>query len=281
MVDVSAVRLGMPDLAVGDLLGSCLFNLLILAVADLFHRAPHRMLSGASVAHALSATQTIVMTGLAGLGILLAPRIASYAIAGLSYGTLAILVAYVLGLRLVYYDQRLPIAGTPAEGAPPSDGRRPSRLTRPVLGYLTAAAAVLVAAPFLAEAAGEIAEATGLGNTFVGTTLVAFCTSLPELVTTAAAVRMGAFDLALGNIFGSNAFNVVILVPLDFVSPGPLLVDVSPAHAVTDLAVVVITGVTVLGQLYRAERRWFFLEPDAALVIVLVTLTLWGLYFLR
>jgi cation:H+ antiporter len=68
---------------------------------------------------------------------------------------------------------------------------------------------ILLAAPYLIRAADEIARSSGLGHTFVGTTLVALCTSLPELVATLTAVRIGSADLALGNIFGSNTFNML------------------------------------------------------------------------
>ena len=83
-----------------------------------------------------------------------------------------------------------------------------------VAGYLGAALLIFLAAPYLAQAAAQIAAETGLGDTFVGTTLVALATSLPELVATIAAMRMGSLDLAIGNIFGSNAFNMLLLVPL-------------------------------------------------------------------
>jgi cation:H+ antiporter len=158
-----------------------------------------------------------------------------------------------------------------------------SHLTLPIAitGYVVAAVAIVVAAPFLARAADRLAELSGLGGTFVGTTLVALSTSLPELVATAAAVRMGAFDLALGNIFGSNAFNMVLLVPLDAVYPGALLAAVSPTHALTGVSTILVTAVAVMGQLYHVEKRRFFLEPDAVLVIGLVLGTLLLLYALR
>jgi cation:H+ antiporter len=133
----------------------------------------------------------------------------------------------------------------------------------------------------MAAAADELAELTGLGGTFTGTTLVALCTSLPELVATVTAVRMGAFDLAVGNIFGSNAFNMVLLFPLDVAHPGALLADVSANHAVTAIATVIVTGISILGQLYQVEKRIRFIEPDALLVVVLVVSALVGLYYLR
>ncbi len=128
----------------------------------------------------------------------------------------------------------------------------------------------MVVAPFLSAAAGKIATIGGLGETFLGTTAVALCPSLPEMVTSYAAARMGALDLALGNIFGSNSFNMLLLVPLDMVQPGSLLSLVSTAHSFTCLATVLITAIVVMGQLYQVERRIFFIEPDAALIILLV-----------
>ena len=68
-VDISAVRMGLPDLAVGDLLGSSLFNLLILAVADLMNSSRGRMLSRESAAHALSAVMSIALTAMAAIAI--------------------------------------------------------------------------------------------------------------------------------------------------------------------------------------------------------------------
>ena len=139
-----------------------------------------------------------------------------------------------------------------------------------VASFLGLAAVVAVAGTILARSADRIAEVTGLGQTFVGTTLVALTTSLPEFVASIAAVRIGAFDLAIGNTFGSNAFNMILFVPLDAFHPGPLFADVNPAHAVTALAVIVATATAVLGQLYHEERRLPILEPDAVLVVLAV-----------
>lgn len=107
---------------------------------------------------------------------------------------------------------------------------------------------------------------------------MALSTSLPEIATTRAAVRMGAFDLAVGNIFGSNAFNMLILLPADLAYTGNLLADVGSVHAVTAAAVIIVTSVALLGLLYRAERRLWFIEYDAGLVILLIAVSFWLVY---
>jgi cation:H+ antiporter len=279
LVDINAVaREGLPDLALGDLLGSSLMNLLILAAIDFMARSPRRMLSRMSAAHALSATMAILLTAMVAAAILVPFK---HEILGIGTGVWAIGIVYVLGLRLTFFDQRFAteVAGEKPP-VPEVKGRKLS-LRAATTGFLLAGAVIFLAAPYLAHAAGRIAEITGAGSTFIGSTLVAMSTSLPELVATIAAVRIGAQDLAVGNIFGSNAFNMVILLPVDIAHPGCLLADVSPAHAITALAVIIVTAVATLGILYRAEKRIWFIEPDALLVVLLVLGALGLLYTLR
>jgi cation:H+ antiporter len=281
MVDLNAIGLGLPDLAVGDLMGSSLCNLLILAVLDMSRRSQGRMLSRLSAAHALSAALSIVLTAIVVISLLLAGRLARFDFGGIRIANLAILLAYVLGTRLIFYNQR--IAARHGEDSPQAVSVPAWRaaLLKAIAGYLIAADALLIAAPFLAEAAGQLAELTGLGNTFIGTTLVALSTSLPELVASLAAVRMGAFDLAIASIFGSNSFNMVLLLPLDMAYPGALLAAVSATHAVTGLFIILVTALAVMGQLYQVERRIALVEPDALLVILLVLGALATIYYLR
>jgi len=266
-VDIAAVREGHADLAAGDLLGSSLMNLLILAGIDLARRNGRRMLSREAASHALSATLAIALTGLAGAAILTAGKLPSVVVLGIGGWSWAILIAYLLGARMLFIDQRIS-ARLAAETAADQPAAGP--LWKPAVLF-TAAAAVLVAiGPRLATTAAELAERSGLGGTFVGTTLVALTTSLPELVASLAAVRLGAVDLAIGNTFGSNAFNMILFVPLDAVYPDQLFQAVSPIHAVTALAVIVATAIAVLGQLYHAERRLPIVEPDALLMLLVI-----------
>jgi cation:H+ antiporter len=268
-VDISAVRAGMPDLAVGDLMGSSLFNLLILGILDLLSQTPGKMLSRQAARHALSGNVSVALTALVAIGLSAQAVLASGQWLGVSHGLWLVGLGYVFGVRLIYVDQRASLAFDAASGhLPDSTGRGP--WGRAAAGFAVAAGAIVIAGPYLAEAAGEIATLSGLGKTFVGTTLVAFSTSLPELVTSLAALRRGAYDLVIGNVFGSNAFNMMLLIPIDMFHPGPLLAEVSSGHAVTGLAAILATMVVVLGQLCQIERKLPLIDPDAFLVIVIV-----------
>lgn len=277
LVDVNAIKAEMPDLAVGDLLGSSLFNLLILSLADLLHSNPRRLLARTDIVHSISASLTILVTGIAAISLFTRNFGGDISLLGIGLGPMVIVIAYVFGLRLISRNQDLsaPIFDTGHE--PKNIGS----LNKSIIGYIFSAGIIFVASPFLAESAGEIAEVSGLGKTFIGTILVAFCTSLPEFVSTLTAVRMGANDLALGNIFGSNAFNMLLFIPLDFFHPGLLLSDVSQVHTFSALAVMVITSIFILGQLNQIEKERKRFELDAICNIVLIFIYFGLLYFLR
>jgi cation:H+ antiporter len=124
-----------------------------------------------------------------------------------------------------------------------------------------------------------VVEDTGIGATFIWTSLVAITTSLPELVTAIAAVRLGAFDLAVGNLFGSNAFNMAAFFFADAAyRGGGLLSHVSSAHALTALWSILMMNVGLMGIIYRAEKRFMLIEPDSLLMIVLYLAGLWLLF---
>jgi cation:H+ antiporter len=281
-VDVSAASMNVPDVGMGDLIGSCLMNLIILAVADLLQKTRGALLSRLAAAHALSGVLSIALVAAVGLFVLFESKLGPAGVLGMSWGSIVVVFGYLIGVRMVYYDQQSSMRQAAAAAEPATRRGSPRvSLTRAMCVFAAAAVCIVVIAPLLARSADRIANFSGLGGTFVGTTLVAFSTSLPELVSTLAALRMGAADLAIGNIFGSNAFNMLIVVAMDMAYQGPLLAAVSPAHAITCFGAILTSSVVILGQLYRVERRIIFLEPDAALILALSFGTLWLVYLVR
>ena len=113
----------------------------------------------------------------------------------------------------------------------------------------------------------------GWQQSFVGTLFIAAVTSLPEAVVTVAAVRIGALDMAIGNLFGSNLFNISILALDDLLyANGPLLSKVSSAHAVSALSAIMMTGVAIVGLLYRPKLRVFRTVGWASIVLFVIYL---------
>ncbi len=185
-----------------------------------------------------------------------------------------LIAAYIAGIRLIR-NETGPVADT--ENVP-VDSSIPS--LKKALGGFALATAVLVAImPLLVKSSNEIALITGLGAGFIGTALVSIVTSLPELVTTIAAVRLGVYDLAIGNLFGSNMFNMFALGLSDF-----FLVDqrflgiISPGFALVGLIGLIMTLMGIIGNQARLERRILFLEVDAFLLIVAYFLGMFLIY---
>jgi cation:H+ antiporter len=282
-VNISSVRRGDADLAVGDLVGSSLMNLLILAVLDLTRCSHGRMLSKASARQGLGASSSVALTAIVAIFIMLSSEIGELELWRGGPGTFAVLAGYLLCLRLIHHGRQ---SGDTAYDEKQQHAIWPPFLRNlglkgAIIGYVIAGALILVAAPFLSRSAGNLAQQTGLGGTFFGSTFVALSTSLPEVATTFTAVRIQAFDMAIGNILGSNSFNMVLLVPLDLVFEGSLLSAAASSHAYTALCVILVTSVVLLSQLYPVERRKPLLEPDAWLAITLIFASFSGLYFIK
>ncbi|MEM8733747.1 MAG: hypothetical protein AAGG44_05985 [Planctomycetota bacterium] len=273
-VGYAATSMGAPDLTAGGVLGSSLVNLLILALVDLISRKPGQILTRSAADHALSATVGALLTGLILLGIILDNDWVGWLCIGPC--SWAVIVAYALCARLIYLDEK--------EGDDDEDDgqEKDPNNTRAVilsfLGFLASTAVIFVVAPMVASRAEEIAKVTGLGQTFIGTLLVAAVTSLPEAVSTISAVRLGAVDMAIGNIFGSNAFNMVILAILDFAMVESLLNTVAETHAITATCVLITTAVGLMCILYQPKKRWWLFEPDALLIACLVLGALYLVY---
>ena len=195
LTSLSAVNQGSPDLAAGNLLGSNAFNMLLLAILDAVHRN-QRILRRAAVRHALSGSLATLMTALV---LFLMLGNIDLQVGWVGVDGLLIIGAYVTAVWLIQ-DNAPPPADHSASAIPEDT---PS-LAWSLVGFVAAAGAMAVITPIMVRNANEISEITGLGATFVGTTLVALVTSLPELVTTLAAARIGADDMAIGNLFGSG-----------------------------------------------------------------------------
>jgi cation:H+ antiporter len=270
--DIVAVRMHAVNLAAGDLFGSSLANMLVLAILDQWARGG-RVVRGAALENALIACLAIVLNALGALFVL---SRSDWRLVGVSPAPLLLVLIYIGGTRAIYRNgvSRIGVAlpGRAAHG-------KAQNLRKHVVSFVGAAIAILVVVPALAWSAKHIAELTGLGNTFVGTWLLGLVTSLPELVTGLAAVRIGQFDLAVGNLFGSNSFNMAIFFLLDLASPtGAIFARVDPSHAISGTLGVVLMGLGLAAILYRAERRFLMIEPDSALMLLAYFISMWVMY---
>jgi cation:H+ antiporter len=241
-----------PNIAVGDVLGSCVFNLLLIVVLDFLSR-DESVYRRASQGHILAAGFGIMLIGLAGFNLLLSAQGGGISLGHIGLSSPVILILYGISMRSVFLYESVQVEKfTEAE----ADAYPDLTLRAAVVRYIGAAVIVLAAGAVLPFVAKAIAVQMGWYESFVGTLFVAFVTSLPELVVTVAALQLGAVDMAIGNLFGSNLFNIAILAIDDILFlPGPLFDSVSRTHAISAFSAVMMSGVAVVGLLYRPQSR--------------------------
>lgn len=260
----TATAIGNVDLALGGIFGSCSFNITLIFLLNALWGGGS-VLRGASTMHTLTSSFGLALIGLALLGIVLADKFAGRPIVSqvteLSWALL-ILITYVGCMRLAYRRERLD--GGELE---PSGARQ--KVGASLCVRLTAVTFILVASSWWLALLADVLSTheigligRPLGATFVGAVFLALATSLPEIVTSITAVRLGNLNLALGNIFGSNMFNIVVIPVLKVVSlmsGEPLMLtgggSSSGPNLIVGLLAVLLTAIAVAGLAYQSRRR--------------------------
>jgi cation:H+ antiporter len=271
LTTISAVNQGAPNLAAGNLLGSNMFNMFLLAVIDLLYRN-ERLLRKAALKHALSGSLAVFIIGLVVFFIMANIQLS---LAWVGVDSLIIIATYVVAIRLIHSNSAS-VAPPPGPSEIPED--MPD-LKKGLIGFAITALVLILVTPWMVRSSVTIAEITGLGTTFVGTSLVALVTSLPELVTTVAAIKLGADDMAIGNLFGSNLFNMLALGLTDlFYIQGNFLSVIDPAFLLVGMLGLLMTSMGLIGNLARLDRRILFIEFDSAALIIAYFAGLYLLY---
>ena len=273
MSGISAITiLDAPDLAVGDIVGSCAFNVLIISIMDMFYNHKKPLTTDAQTGHVIAASFGIMMLSMVAFAILMPDVFGNIGwVGGFS---LLFLVLYLIAIRVVFlYDKK-------ENNHPPENKPSYSLTLKQVVLRYTINAVILMGAAMLLPFFGKnLAEASGLGQSLFGTLFLAISTSLPEVVVSIAAIRIGTIDLAIGNIFGSNIFNIAILSLDDILyTKGPIFLFTSPNHIIPVLGTIIITAIGIIGIIYKAEKKWK-LAIDTSLILVVYVLIMGLLYF--
>jgi cation:H+ antiporter len=250
----------LPNIAAGDVLGSCMFNIVILAALDVGRRRPP-LSSLTHQGHVLTAAFGIVLLGITSIAILSPNSIPT--VGWISVSSLILFGLYLVSMRLVFKYEKRRIREFLSAIVTETRYGQVSKST--AFGRFTIYSLIIVAAAtYLPHVADEISTSTGLSRTFVGTIFVAVATSLPELIVSRAALGIGAIDLAVGNILGSNLFNIAILSLDDAVYlHGPILTRVSGNHVLTAVAAMAMTAVMIIALMYRSQQRILFISWES------------------
>jgi cation:H+ antiporter len=193
--------------------------------------------------------------GLVVISPLIGPLFNGSGILGVSYISFGLIFLYLAGARLLARFQNKRLVEVLEQEATARHYDQISR-TRTYLTFALAGVVIVVAGVWLGSIADRIATETGLGRSFVGAFFLGVSTSLPEIAASLAAVRMGAIDLAIGNVLGSNLFNVTLLAVYDvFDGPQNLWASLSTANALALVIAIMMTAVVIISLIYRASPK--------------------------
>ena len=225
--------------------------------------------------HLMPGVFAFLMTGIVIIDIGWSSRISIPAMSSLSVGSLFLFMIYFFGMRTL----------SGGEGGVVNEPEHPASqnsLGKTGFNLLISAVLVIGSAVWLTSVAERIAEVTGLGQTFVGAIFLAMVTSLPEMVVTISAIRIGALDLAVGNIFGSNMTNLFLIGGCDiFYLKGPILASVSKTHIIVAVFGLILTCMAWLGIRHKNKKIFFGLGWDSWLLAFFFTAGLGVLYCLK
>lgn len=268
---ISAVRLDPPNpqLAVGNVLGANMLDVFIFAMVALFFGG-RRFLQQISPGQGYVIVLAAAMTGGA---VLLGAVKLDFSLWRVGFSSVILLVIYGVGMWVVYQNR-----ATGTDGQEDAEAGGGLTLTRAWIMFGLVSMGVIIAGIALAWSTDQVADITGVASSTLGILAVSLVTTLPELSSTVAAVRMGAIDLGVAGLFGSAVFNASILVYADpFYRGGVLVNQAEPAHIiagcvafgliVTALALVIgrnrISALVARGGLVLMAGAWL-----AAAVVV-------------
>ena len=255
-MSVSAASAGHAELAVSNGLGGIAAQTAFLALADIAYRR-------ANLEHAAASAENLFMSAFV-LTLLaihaLALSFPSVSIFGIHPATIILVISYLFGVHLLARTHDMPMwlprrtTDTPSE--PSNHSRRHSRhLWKLWLRFAGYATVVALAGWSLAQLAIPIGEKTGLSHGVVGGIFTAISTSIPELVVAITAVRMGALNLAVGDIIGGNAFDTLFISASDIAyREGPIYAAMSSAEHFWLANSMLMTGVLLMGLIYRQRH---------------------------
>ncbi|MEZ5065934.1 MAG: sodium:calcium antiporter [bacterium] len=271
---VSAAAQGFPRLALANALGGIAAQTAFLAIADLAYRKANLEHAAASVPNMLWGALLIAL--LAGLLVLMVGPDVDFA--GIHPMTPLLFLAYLLGARLVRRAREEPmwmprVTDATAPDVPARESFAGGGASAWV-GLLMAAILVIAAGWVSTRAGIAIVARSSLSETAVGALVLALVTSLPELVTSVAAVRHGALTLAVGNVLGGNAFDTLFAAAADVAyRDGSLYHAAGPPELALAAVTILMTAVLLLGMLRRERSGLGNIGFESVTVLVVYAVT--------
>ncbi len=275
LTGINSIYQGTPELAAGNFLGSSMFNMFILVILDIFAK-DQRILRAARGKHLIAGGFSTFICAMVVFFLVANPILSEigFTIGWVGIDSIIVMAFYVLAIFKIHESEQENIS---TEMTDEELAEVPS-LAVGILGFSIAALVLVFVSPFMVRSSERIAEITGLGTSFVGSSLLAVVTSLPEIVTSIAAIKIGAADMALGNLFGSNMFNMFAMGVADICYTGGRFIGIIPSSfIVCGLGGVMMTAFGLLGNLVKF-KRCKIMEFDSIIMAIMYFVCMYILF---
>jgi len=257
-----------PDIAIGQIAGSCIFNLVIIAFAEFFFRRKN--------IYNLSGKLNILPLGfsliiIAVMTLLLSLKF-KLQLFHVGASSIFIFFLYMIFMYIVFKERKV------EQGE--EERYKNKNLAKEIAIFIVSAAIIIAVGIYLPIVGKELAVIMNWSDSFVGVIFLALVTSFPELVVSYSTARLGAMDMLVGNIAGSNLFNIAIIffIDLSFVK-GNILISTSPGLVSVGLIAVLMNFVVFFAVVRRSSYLIFnFISINAVLLILLYVLNLIVIY---
>lgn len=257
-----------PDIAVGQIVGSCIFNLLIIAVAELVFRK-NKMYQLTGKLNVLPLGFSLIIINL--LTILLTIRFKfNFFHVGLS--SIIIFFLYLVFMNIIFKERK-------AEHEE-EERYKDKSLAKEIAYFIVSAVIIIAVGIYLPVVGKELAQIMNWSDSFVGVIFLALVTSFPELVVSFATAKIGAIDMLVGNIAGSNLFNIAIIFIIDIAYvKGNILIDASSDHISVGLIAILMNFVVFFAVVRKSSYRVFnIISINAILLIALYIINVLVIY---
>ena len=262
---------GYAELSISNALGGIAAQTAFLGLADIVYPKANLEHAAASAANLSQGTLLITLLALPLIAIAI-PQVTVWHIHPVSF---LIPIAYIFGLRLISSARETPMWSprkTKETFLDEADSEENSRsgLTSLWMRFGFYALTIGVAGYVVAESGVAIAESTGISQSVVGGLFTAVSTSLPELVTSIAAVKQGALTLAVGDIIGGNSFDVLFIAFADFAyRQGSIYLGLTQSQSFIIALTILMTGILLLGLLRREKHGIGNIGFESFLILVI------------
>jgi cation:H+ antiporter len=216
---------------------------------------PGRVLAKAQDVHILSGGLGVLLLGLVAMEVLVGSPINGIGVFGIGLVSVVIAVLYAIGGKMIAGLEKERM-GEVLEKEAQVEGYAHISKQRAFLMFIVSAVAIIILGVWLASIGDRLSTTTGLSRSFVGNLFLAVSTSLPEIAASLAAVRLGAIDLAIGNVLGSNLFNILLLAIYDLADgKANFWASLNNANGFAAVMAMMMTGVVIISLMYRASPR--------------------------